>query len=115
MLTDLSQDERWIWVILIGFAVGMFFGIFMTRESLKRQPVYGGPFAHLFHFLGASGISAVIPLVIIALLARLTFPRIVATGLLFSFGTYAFLFLHALFESRVKPEDIQPQPVRELD
>ncbi len=111
--SELSQDERWLWVIIIGFVVGMLFGILTTRESLLRQPVHGGPLAHVFHFLGASGISAIIPLVVIALVARLTFPRIVATGLLFSFGTYAFLILHAVFESRVKPEDIKP--VRELD
>ena len=53
---DMSVGERWIAVLAIGLVVGLVLGIFMRRESIKRQPVHGGVLAEFFHYLAGSTI-----------------------------------------------------------
>ena len=117
MLKDLygaeTLDERWMYVIATGIVVGLILGIFMRRESQKRQPVRGGMGAEFFHYLAASGISGLVPAIFIALFSELNFLRIVGTGLIFQAITLSMLVMYSVFESQAPP--VEEKFIRELD
>lgn len=110
---DLSLNERWLLAVVIGLAFGLFFGIFMRAESIKRKPIYGGAGAHLFHYLAATILSGLIPMIIAAIILHLPILRIMATGLSFSLANFIFLTSYGFFESRAEYVEVEPQ--RALD
>ena len=97
---DLSVEERMVWVILIGVGIGLLLGIFMRRASAERLPVHGGFAAQFFHYLASSTISALIPVIFLAIFSKLNVPRVVLSGLIFSLSTWVFLFSYAIFEKQ---------------
>lgn len=110
---NLPLSERWLYVLAIGLVVGLVLGVFMRRESLRRKPVHGGVFAHLFHYLAASTIAGFIPVIFIALISEMNFFRIVGSGLIFQTATLTLVMLHGFFESQAGYVEVKP--ARELD
>ena len=110
---DMSIGERWIAVLAIGLAVGLVLGIFMRRESIKRQPIHGGMPAQLFHYLAASTISGMVPVIFIALFSELNFFRIAGSGIIFSASTLILLTVYGFFENQAGYVEVTP--ARELD
>jgi uncharacterized membrane protein len=109
----LSQADRYPYVVLMGAIVGLIFGIWLSQESNRRMPVRGGVMAQFFHYLAASTVATILPMVIIGLLSGLQLLQLISMGLLFSLGTAIFLFAYAFFEGQVQYEEVKP--ARELD
>ena len=110
---DMTTGERWLAVLAIGLVVGLVLGIFMRRESIKRQPIHGGPPAQLFHYLAASTISGMIPVIFIALFSELNILRIAGSGIIFSASTLILLMFYGFFENQAGYVEVKP--ARELD
>lgn len=101
---DMPINERWLILWFVGLGVGLIFGIWMHRISLRREPVQGGFPALLFHYLAGSAITALIPFIIIGLIGGLNFVRLVLAGLGFSALSWVFLILYATFERTETPQ-----------
>lgn len=110
---DLSHAERMPYAIVGAIVLGLIFGYFVSRESHKRQPLFGGTFAHIFHYLAASTVTAVLPWVILGLLSGFHILRLIAVGLCFALANAVFLTSYGFFES--KAERVEVKPVRLLD
>lgn len=110
---DLPLSERWWVALAITLGVGLILGIFMSRESRRRQPIHGGLGALFFHYLGSSAVSAVIPGVIIGLLSGLNFFRLMALGLSCLAICLTNLLIYGAFESQAPVVELKPK--RELD
>lgn len=107
------MTDTYFTVMLIGSIVGLIFGVFLSQESVRRMPVRGGMMAHVFHYLAASTVATILPMVIIGLLSGLKILQLISMGILFSIGTAIFLFAYAFFEGQVQYEEVKP--VRQLD
>lgn len=112
-LRAMPLDERMMTVLLIGAVIGLLLGVLMARESQRRQPVRGGLLAQLFHYLGSAAYSALIPAILVAILAEMPILRVMATGLSFGVTAWLSLFLYGLFESSAPP--LEEKVVIELD
>ncbi len=73
-------------------------GHFAARSSLRREPIYGGAMAKLFHLIGTSAMMGVIPGVITALILgggfRVAFP----VAAFFLATSFLLLLIFAFFE-----------------
>lgn len=69
-------------VVLAGVAFGLVVGVLTERSSNRRDPIYGGGPARLFHYLAASAVTAM-PVTIIsaAIAGGILFALIVALAL----------------------------------
>lgn len=76
------------------------FGPLAARSSIRREPIYGGWAARIFHFLGAALMMGVVPGVLAALILGGGFG--VAFPVAFSFLGLSFLAL-LLFAAFEKP------------
>ncbi len=95
---------NWQYALLIGGVIGLLFGIFVSRKSIKEKPVQGGPLANVFHYLGASAFVSAAPTVLVgAIVYKL--PFLTDLGLAFGLLATAFicLLVYALFEAQVAP------------
>lgn len=67
--------------LLIGLAFAAVLGYFTARSSARREKIYGGTLARVFHYVGAGLFAATLPVVIVSLLLkggfRLAFPMAV--------------------------------------
>ena len=110
---DLSLTERWFIVLGLALLIGLFLGIFMHRESQRRQPIYGGPGARLFNYLATAAFSGLIPGIILGIISDLHFTRIMAFGLTMAAINFVCLSAYGFFESQANVVDLKPK--RELD
>ena len=94
------MDETLQKTLLVWAAFAIVFGPLLTRSSIRRQHIHGGIFAHIFHFIGATALVAVVPTIIAALVFgggfELAFPLAVSLVL-------ASLFCMLLFAIVEKP------------
>lgn len=93
--------------LLIGIVCGLIFGIPITRRSIRKEKIYGGLPAHVFHFIGTAAFVGVLPTVLTSLVLRGGF----RTALPLAFGLLALSFLSlfgfALIERPARPR-VQP-------
>jgi len=89
--------------ILIGLACGAVLGALTARSSNRRDRVYGGALAHLFHYLGAAFFVSALPGVLATIALGQGIVRAVAVGVGFVLLSLAMLFVHALFERGARP------------
>lgn len=96
--------------VVIGLLVGFIAGIFAVRASEKREPLYGGMPAKVFHYLGASLFIAALPSALLELITGQGF----GTALVASFSLFGLslivLFIYAIFE---RPALARRQPANE--
>lgn len=112
-MPDEFFSDEYFRSFIIGLGISLVLGIFMSMESAKRQPIYGGLPAVFFHYLSSSTMSALIPLIFVGLVNRLYIIQMISLGLLSLAITWVFLLLYAVFESQVDMSQIQQE--RELD
>jgi len=64
--------------LLIGILCALVFGSLVARRSSRHEKIYGGAFAHAFHFLGAAAVAGTLPVVLACLVLgqgfRVAFP-----------------------------------------
>ncbi len=54
--------------LIIGLGFGLTLGYFTARSSAKREKIYGGQQALIFHYIGASAVTGVLPVVLASLI-----------------------------------------------
>ncbi len=84
--------------LLIGLALAAVLGYFTARSSAKREKIYGGTLALVFHYIGAGLFAATLPVVLVSLLLKggfaLAFPMAVG----FLAASYLALVIFAYIE-----------------
>jgi nitrate/nitrite transporter NarK len=90
--------DNTILAVLIGIGFALVFGALTARSSARREKIYGGTLAHVFHYIGAAGAVGVFPTVLAGLILKLGFGRSVVTGFSFVIVSLVALFLFALVE-----------------
>jgi uncharacterized membrane protein len=108
------SDPHYVRVLIVGALCGLFFGIFIARESIKRQAIYGGALAQTFHYLGSATVATIFPMVIVGILSGLRFYQLIGMGLFFLVWTILFMLLFGFFESQAA-RPTESKPARELD
>ena len=103
---------NWQIALLIGGAIGLILGYFVTRKSEKEKPVQGGTVARVFHYLGASAFVAIAPTMLIgSFLYKLHFfPRLLR-GLGLGFGLMAIAAVCLLIYAAVEAQTSKPKGV----
>lgn len=78
MCPIISMDEALRNTLIVWALFAVVFGPLLTRASIRLKPIHGGMLAHIFHFIGATAMVAVVPAVIAALVFgggfKLAFP-----------------------------------------
>ena len=92
------MDEKQVTTILIGLGIALVLGLLTARSSNRREPVYGGPLAHLLHYLGAGLFVAILPTVLTSAFIMRTGEMIPLLVLGFFGAAYVALLLHAIIE-----------------
>lgn len=82
--------------VCITFAVIL--GPFAARSSLRREPIYGGILAQIFHLAGTGAMMGVIPGVITALILGGGFGVAFPVAVFFLATSFGLLLIFALFE-----------------
>jgi hypothetical protein len=90
--------DRLLTAILIGLACGLVLGVFTARSSARRDRVYGGVLAQVFHYLGAASFVSALPGVLAAVFLGQGVLRAAAVGFGFMLLSLALLLVYALFE-----------------
>jgi len=81
--------ESGLLALLIGVACAVVFGYFTARASARQEPIYGGSFARIFHYIGAAAASGTVPVV----LANVILGQGVLRALLSALGFFAVGFI----------------------
>jgi len=94
--------ENWLMAIVTGVFLGLLIGVKIARDSSARQPVRGGAFARLFHYLACAGLTGMLPFIITGIAVGLPFLTLFGTALALGFlaCTGLFLLVYAGFEAR---------------
>ncbi len=92
--------EDWLMAIVTGVLLGLLIGVKIARDSSARQPVRGGVFARLFHYLACAGLTGMLPFIITGIAVGLPFLTLFGTALGFLACTGLFLLVYAGFEAR---------------
>jgi ABC-type sulfate transport system permease component len=84
--------------ILIGLVSAVVLGFFTARSSARREAIHGGPLAELFHFIGAAGVTGILPMVLASLILRQGFELAFPLALSFMGTSLIALVLFAIVE-----------------
>ncbi|MBZ0297609.1 MAG: hypothetical protein K8L99_33945 [Anaerolineae bacterium] len=92
------MDDLLLKILAVTAVFALIFGPLATRSSMRREPVYGGTLAKVFHFLGVTLLVVVLPSVLTALILgggfRVAFP----VGMTLLLSSLVMLVIFAVFE-----------------
>ena len=95
--------------LIAGLILGGIFSIYVTRQSLGEEIIYGGAPAQIFHYLGVLGFCMTLPTILAALLVHGGFALAFPLGIGCVIAAFAALLIFAAVErparARVKPGD----------
>jgi hypothetical protein len=100
----------WLTAVFIGLAIGLLLGVKIAHDSHKRQPVRGGVWGQVLHYLACSGLTSVLPFIITGLIVGVPFLQLFGTGIGLLALTAVFLVLYALIErsTTTAPQKTKP-------
>jgi hypothetical protein len=84
--------------LLIGLACALGLGYFTARGSARREKIYGGQLALVFHYLGAAAMTGVLPVVLASLILGQGFGLAFPLGVSFLATSFVALLLFAVIE-----------------
>jgi hypothetical protein len=90
--------------LLIGAGCGLIFGIPITRRSIRKEKIYGGVPAHVFHYIGTAAFVGVLPAVLTSLILRGGLGTVLPLAFAFMATSFGALFLFALVERPSRPQ-----------
>jgi hypothetical protein len=85
-------------VLLVGLAFAVVFGFLTARSSNRREKIYGGLLAQIFHYIGAGSFVAVLPVVLTSLIVGGGFKLAFPLGIGFLATSLIALVVFAIFE-----------------
>jgi hypothetical protein len=83
---------------LIGLGCGLVLGYFTARSSAKREKIYGGQTALIFHYIGAAAVTGVLPVVLASLILGGGFRTAFPLALSFMVTGFLALVVFAIIE-----------------
>lgn len=84
--------------ILIGLLSAVVLGYFTARSSARRKAIHGGTLAQILHYIGAGGVTGILPMVLAAIILGQGFELAFPMALSFMGTSLVALFLFALVE-----------------
>ena len=84
--------------LLIGLGFALILGYLTARGSQRREPIYGGRLAQILHYIGAAGVTGILPVVLASLILRGGFALAFPLALSFMGTSLVALLLFALIE-----------------
>lgn len=93
----------WWTAVLVGAAFGLVMGLWISRDSNKKQAVVGGGLPRALHYLACSAMPSVLPFVITGIILGLPFLYLIGTGLGFLALAFALLIALAVLERGAVP------------
>ncbi len=103
--------QPWQESLLMALVIGIVGGVFTVRESAKREAIYGGIVAQIFHYLGAVCFCAVVPGILIAIIRREGFGVAFPIGIGLMAVAFLMLLGFAIFE---QPARAQHAPTEDV-
>jgi hypothetical protein len=92
--------------LLIGLGCGLVFGSFVARSSARREKIYGGTAALLFHYIGAAAVTGILPLVLASLILGGGFGLAFPLAVSFMLTGFAALVIFAAIENPARPKTV---------
>lgn len=93
--------------LLIGVGFAVIFGFLTARSSNKREKIYAGPLAHIFHYIGAGSFTGVLPVVLASLIVGGGFELAFPLGVIFVLVSLGALVLFAVVEKPARDEALR--------
>ena len=106
--------DRTLLAILIGVGFGLVLGYFTARSSARREKIYGGQVAHLFHYLGSAAVTGVLPVGLSSLILGAGFGTAFPLGVSFMIAGFLALVIFAVLEHPARASHV-PQGWTEQD
>ena len=95
--------------LLVGVALAIVFGFFTARRSARHDKIYGGTPARVFHFIGAAGVTGILPVVLITLILgqgfRTAFPFALSFLAVSWLGLLAYAIVERPARTKVRQQD----------
>jgi hypothetical protein len=95
--------------LLIGIVAALAVGYYVAQKSSNQEKILSGAAARVFHFIGASAVTGILPVVLASLFLGLGFRTALPFALAFLATGWVALFLYAVIEhpvrAQVKAED----------
>jgi len=92
--------------LLIGLGCGLVLGYFTARSSAKREKIYGGQAALIFHYIGAAAVTGVLPVVLSSLILGGGFSTAFPLGVGFMVTGFLALVIFAVIEQPARSEHL---------
>ncbi|MBZ0302898.1 MAG: hypothetical protein K8J31_24345 [Anaerolineae bacterium] len=90
--------------LIIGLGFGLVLGYFVARSSARREKIYGGQVAQIFHYIGAAAVTGVLPVVIASLVLRGGFGLAFPLAVSFMVSGFLALILFAIVEQPARSQ-----------
>lgn len=90
--------DRTLLGLLIGLGCGLVLGYFTARSSARRERIYGGQAALIFHYIGAAAVTGILPLVLATLILGGGFHTAFPLALSFMVTGFLALVIFAVIE-----------------
>ncbi len=84
--------------VLIGLGCAAVFGYYVARRSERREKIYGGWPARMFHYIGAASIAGILPVILVCLILGQGFRSAFPIGVTFLVTGLAALLIFAVIE-----------------
>jgi hypothetical protein len=104
-LKDTHMD-RTLLALLIGLGCGLVLGYFTARSSAKREKIYGGQAALIFHYIGAAAVTGVLPLVLASLIVGGGFGTAFPLAVSFMLTGFLSLVIFAIVEQPARASHV---------
>lgn len=85
--------------IMIGCIFGLIAGWFVSQQSAKREAIYGGASAHLWHYLATATMTS-LPIMVLTVAIRRGFWVALLTALSVTIVSWIFLLAFAITEKQ---------------
>jgi|FLYN01.1.fsa_nt_gi hypothetical protein len=101
--------DKAILALLIGLAIALVFGYYVAQRSSRHDKIFGGTAAKAFHYIAATAIAGILPVVLASLILGLGFSVAFPLALAFLATGWIALLLYAMVERaarmKLQPED----------
>ena len=84
--------------LLVGLLCGVVFGYFVARRSSQREKIHGGMWGKVFHYIGASAVVGILPMVLACLILGLGLKTAFPFALTFLLTGWVALMIYATLE-----------------
>lgn len=93
--------------LLVGLGCAAALGYFTARSSARREKIYGGQAALIFHYIGAAAVTGVLPVVLASLILGGGFGTAFPLAVSFMITGFVALVIFAVIEQPARSKHVQ--------